>query len=33
MGEEKFVKIRDWVEPAHPAVIKLRDDLVEIYKP
>jgi hypothetical protein len=32
MGEEKFVKIRDWVEPAHPAVVKLRDDLVEIYK-
>jgi hypothetical protein len=33
MGEgKKFVSIRDWVEPAHPAIVKLRDELVSIYK-
>lgn len=29
--EEKIVSVRDWVEPAHPTIIKLRDDLVSIY--
>ena len=32
MANEKFVNIRDWVEPAHPAVLKVREDLVNIYK-
>ncbi len=32
MGEENFVRLRDWVEPAHPAVIRLYDDLISIYK-
>ncbi|MBE0525037.1 MAG: hypothetical protein IBX40_12015 [Methanosarcinales archaeon] len=32
MKEEKIVSVRDWVEPAHPTIIKLRDELVSIYK-
>jgi len=27
-----MVKFRDWVEPAHPGVIKRYDDLVQIFK-
>jgi hypothetical protein len=32
MAENVVVRIRDWVEPAHPAVIRLYTDLLEIYK-
>jgi hypothetical protein len=32
MEEEKIVSIQDWAEPAHPVIVKLRDDLVSIYK-
>ena len=32
MTYEKFVNIRDWVEPAHPGILKVREDLVSIYK-
>jgi hypothetical protein len=28
---EKFASLRDWVEPAHPGIVNLRDDLVSIY--
>jgi hypothetical protein len=31
MATETFARLRDWVEPAHPAVIKLQDDLKAIY--
>jgi hypothetical protein len=30
--EKKFLRIRDWAEPAHPNVINLKDELVSIYK-
>ncbi len=30
MSDSKFVNLRPWVEPAHPGVIKLHDDLVAI---
>jgi hypothetical protein len=32
MADQKFTSIRDWVEPAHPMVLKLRDDLLAIYR-
>ncbi len=28
---EEFASIRDWVEPAHPGVVKLHEDLINIY--
>lgn len=31
MEEKVFARIRDWVEPAHPAVVRLYDDLITIY--
>jgi len=31
MADEKLSRIRDWVEPGHPAIVKLHDDLVSIY--
>jgi hypothetical protein len=31
MGDEKIVNTSHWKEPAHPAAIKLHDDLVSIY--
>ena len=31
MDGKTFARIRDWVEPAHPAVVKLHDDLITIY--
>lgn len=32
MAEKMIPKIRDWVEPAHPMVLKFRDDLISIYR-
>jgi hypothetical protein len=32
MAEKKTAVIRDWVEPAHPMVVKYHDDLVSIFK-
>lgn len=31
MEERTFARLRDWVEPAHPAVIQLYGDLINIY--
>lgn len=31
MKKESFMRLRDWVEPAHPATVKRFDDLVAIY--
>lgn len=31
MADKKAI-IRDWVEPAHPMVVKLHDDLISIYQ-
>lgn len=31
MTEKEFARVRDWVEPAHPMVVKLYDDLLAIY--
>lgn len=31
MKAEKIAQIRDWVEPAHPMVVKFHDTLVAIY--
>jgi hypothetical protein len=31
MAEKTFASLRDWVEPAHPGVVQLLDDLVSIY--
>jgi hypothetical protein len=31
MGHESFVRLRDWVEPAHPSIIGQFTDLVAIY--
>jgi len=28
---EKYASLRDWVEPAHPGIVQLLDDLVNIY--
>ena len=32
MADKQFTSIRDWVEPAHPMVLKFRDDLLSIYR-
>lgn len=32
MDQERLAQLRDWVEPAHPAIIRLHDDLVAILK-
>ena len=32
MADQRFTSIRDWVEPAHPMVLKFRDDLLSIYR-
>lgn len=29
---EKFARRRDWVEPAHPRIVRLHDDLLAIYR-
>ena len=31
MAERRVVGLRDWIEPAHPGQVQLRDDLVSIY--
>ncbi len=31
MAQENFVRRRDWVEPAHPSIVKRFDELVAIY--
>jgi hypothetical protein len=31
MADTSFSRLRDFVEPAHPAVIRLQDDLINIY--
>jgi hypothetical protein len=31
MGQESFVRLRDWVEPAHPSIVGRFTDLVAIY--
>ncbi len=30
MADNKFISLRHWVEPAHPGILKLHDDLVAI---
>jgi hypothetical protein len=32
MSETIFRSLRDWTEPAHPGVIRLYDELIQIYK-
>lgn len=32
MSETSFARLRDWTEPAHPAVIRLYDDLIQVYR-
>jgi hypothetical protein len=32
VDEKVFARIRDWVEPAHPAVVKQFEDLIQIYR-
>ncbi len=32
MSERSFARLRDWTEPAHPAVIRLYDDLIQVYR-
>jgi hypothetical protein len=32
MAEKRIPNIRDWVEPAHPMVLKFRDDLIAVYR-
>lgn len=32
MAENVFRSLRDWTEPAHPGVIRLYDELIQIYK-
>jgi hypothetical protein len=32
MNESVFARIRDWVEPAHPALVKQYEDLIKIYQ-
>jgi hypothetical protein len=32
MEKKKIAKVRDWLEPAHPMVLKFRDDLILIYR-
>lgn len=31
MAEKHFARLRDWVEPAHPMIVQLHDDLIAIY--
>lgn len=31
MAQENFARLRDWVEPAHPAIVEHFNDLVGIY--
>ncbi len=32
MAAQNVVPLRDWVEPAHPTLVQLHDDLVAIYR-
>jgi hypothetical protein len=32
VSETSFARLRDWTEPAHPAVIRLYDDLIQVYR-
>jgi hypothetical protein len=32
MSEMSYARLRDWTEPAHPAVIRLYDDLIQVYR-
>lgn len=32
MSENVFRNLRDWTEPAHPGVIRLYDELIQIYR-
>jgi hypothetical protein len=32
MSEMSYARLRDWSEPAHPAVIRLYDDLIQVYR-
>lgn len=32
MSETSFARLRDWTEPAHPAVIRLYDGLLQVYR-
>ena len=32
MSEMSFARLRDWTEPAHPAVIRLYDELIQVYR-
>ena len=32
MSENVFRSLRDWTEPAHPGVIRLYDELIQIYR-
>jgi len=32
MSETNFARLRDWTEPAHPGVIRLYDDLIQVYR-
>lgn len=31
-SERSFARLRDWTEPAHPGVIRLYDDLIQVYR-
>jgi len=32
MNESSFLRLRDWMEPAHPGVIRLYDNLIQVYR-
>ncbi len=32
MTESNFMALRDWSEPAHPGVIRLYDELIQVYR-
>jgi len=32
VSETSFAQLRDWTEPAHPAVIRLYEDLIQVYR-
>lgn len=32
MSDSPFARLRDWTEPAHPAVIRLYDGLIQVYR-
>jgi hypothetical protein len=32
MSENVFRNLRDWMEPAHPGIIRLYDELIQIYR-